>query len=88
MENTRGMAKTLNGKVVSNKMNKTIVVQVSNRHKHEKYNKYVTKFSKFYAHDEKNEAKIGDEVIISSCRPVSKSKRWRLLSITRKVAEL
>jgi small subunit ribosomal protein S17 len=88
MDKTRGLMKTLDGTVVTSKMNKTIVVEVSRKCKHPQYNKYITKFSKYYAHDEKNEAKVGDNVQIASCRPLSKTKRWRLLSVTRKAAEL
>ena len=73
--------KTLTGVVVSNKMQKTIVVHVDRLMKHPRYQKIVKRFNKFKAHDEKNEAKIGDRVIIEETRPLSKDKRWRLVEI-------
>jgi len=85
---TRGLAKYLNGEVISNAMNKTIVVKVSRRVKHPKYGKYLTVSKKYYAHDEKNEAKVGDEVRLISSKPISKTKKWRLINIIRKVEEL
>ncbi|MCK6599182.1 MAG: 30S ribosomal protein S17 [Bdellovibrionaceae bacterium] len=69
------------GEVVSNKMQKTISVSVSRLVKHEKYGKYMKKTSVFKAHDEKNEAKIGDKVLIRESRPLSKLKRWTLVKI-------
>ena len=73
--------KTLTGVVVSNKMQKTIVVHVDRLMKHPRYQKIVKRFNKFKAHDEKNEAKIGDRVIIEETRPLSKDMRWRLVEI-------
>jgi small subunit ribosomal protein S17 len=72
------------GEVVSTKMAKTIVVQVSRRVPHPVYKRIVTKRKKFYAHDEKGEAKIGDVVRIIECRPLSKLKRWTLGEVVRK----
>jgi small subunit ribosomal protein S17 len=72
------------GEVVSDKMDKTIVVQVTRRVRHPRYHKIVTKYKKFYAHDEKNEASVGDQVRISSARPLSKLKRWSLVAIVVK----
>ena len=69
------------GEVVSDKMDKTIVVQVERRFPHPKYHKVVTSYKKFYAHDEKNNAKMGDQVRIEETRPLSKTKRWRLTAI-------
>ena len=69
------------GKVVSNKMTKTIVVAVERRVKHPKYGKFINKTTKFAAHDEINDAKIGDIVRIMETRPLSKTKRWRLVEI-------
>jgi small subunit ribosomal protein S17 len=69
------------GEVVSNKMQKTIVVRVERRFPHPKFRKVVTAFKKFYAHDEKSEAKVGDLVRIQETRPLSRTKRWRLLQI-------
>lgn len=72
------------GEVVSNKMTKTIVVRVERRFPHPKFKKVVTAFKKFYAHDEKGEAKIGDRVRIEETRPLSKLKRWRLVEVVER----
>ncbi|MCD6338225.1 MAG: 30S ribosomal protein S17 [Verrucomicrobia bacterium] len=72
------------GVVVSDKMQKTIVVRVERRVKHPLYKKVVRKFKKFHAHDEKEEAKAGDVVRIVECRPLSKTKCWRLAQIVRR----
>jgi small subunit ribosomal protein S17 len=72
------------GVVTSNKMEKTITVKVERRFKHEKYGKFVTKSKKFHAHDENQECNIGDTVKIMECRPLSKTKRWRLVSVIEK----
>jgi small subunit ribosomal protein S17 len=69
------------GEVISNKMAKTIVVSVERRFAHTKFKKVVTGYKKFYAHDEKQEAKVGDRVRIEETRPLSKTKRWRLVSV-------
>lgn len=69
------------GKVISNKMDKTIVVQVERKVKHPLYGKYVRRFSKMYAHDAENICKIGDMVQITMCRPLSKSKHWMLVQV-------
>jgi small subunit ribosomal protein S17 len=74
------------GEVVSTKMTKTIVVQVSRRVPHPLYRRIVTKHKKFYAHDEQGEARVGDVVRIIECRPMSKLKRWRLGDIVRRSA--
>lgn len=76
--------KTRTGKVSSNKMEKTITVTVVRKLKHPKYGKFVKKSKKFHAHDETNEAQIGDLVRIVETRPLSKSKRWRLVEIIEK----
>ena len=76
--------RTLVGRVVSNKMQKSITVAVDRKVKHPIYGKFVHKTTKFMAHDEKNEAGIGDTVRISETRPLSKSKRWRLVEIIEK----
>src|SRR5262249_56269534 len=78
---SRGNRKERLGKVISNKMTKTIVVQVERRFPHPKFKKVVTGYSKFYAHDEKAEANIGDVVLIEETRPLSKLKRWRLTKV-------
>lgn len=69
------------GKVVSNKMNKSITVLVEGKVKHPIYGKFVNKSKKFVAHDEKDECNVGDTVRIMECRPLSKRKRWRLINI-------
>ena len=76
------------GSVVSNKMEKTIVVEVTRRVQHPVYKRVVQKRKKFYAHDEKREANIGDVVRIIECRPLSKLKRWQLGEIIRKAVQL
>ncbi len=81
---TRNNRKTRTGKVVSNKMQKGIVVAVERRVAHPLYKKYYKRTTKFYAHDEKNEAGIGDTVLIMETRPISKLKRWRLVEIVAK----
>lgn len=78
---TRNKRKIRIGKVTSNKMDKTIVVEVERRVKHKLYKKYINRRSKFKAHDEKNECKIGDRVKIMETRPLSKEKCWRLVKI-------
>lgn len=81
----RNLRKEKTGVVVSNKMDKTIIVQVERRVKHPKYGKFVKKTSKFSAHDDKNDCNIGDMVRISETRPLSKTKCWRLVEITERV---
>ena len=80
----RGHRKERVGEVVSNKMTKTIVVRVERRFPHPRYKKVVTAYSKFYAHDEKSEAKVGDTVRIEETRPLSKLKCWRLVAVVEK----
>ena len=75
------------GEVVSNKMAKTIVVRVERRFPHPQYKKIVTAYKKFYAHDEKAEAKVGDTVRIQETRPLSKLKRWQLIEVVERNAE-
>jgi len=77
----RGQRKLLRGKVVSNKMDKTITVQVERVKRHPLYHKTLRVRRKFHAHDEANEARIGDMVEIASTRPLSKLKRWRLVQV-------
>lgn len=74
----------LTGVVTSDKMDKTIVIQVMRLTKHPKYKKVIKRFSSFKAHDEKNIAKTGDTVKIIESRPLSKDKRWRLLEVVKK----
>ncbi len=77
----RNLRKERIGVVVSNKMDKTIVIAVKTKMKHPMYGKFVNKTSKFYAHDEQNTCGIGDTVRIMETRPLSKSKNWRLVEI-------
>ncbi|CCY04867.1 MAG: 30S ribosomal protein S17 [Eubacteriales bacterium] len=84
MENTRNLRKSRVGVVVSDKMDKTIVVAIEHRVKHPLYKKIVTHTKKFKAHDELNEARVGDKVEIAETRPLSKDKCWRLVSIIEK----
>ena len=80
---TRGIRKERKGVVISKSGDKSIVVEVKTRKRHVKYGKVVTQQRKFHAHDEKNEAKVGDTVTIIETRPLSKLKRWRLGSIAK-----
>ncbi len=87
MENTvlnRNSRKVIVGKVVSNKMQKTIVVAVERKVKHPMYGKFIKMTSKFKAHDEKNECGINDIVMLMETRPLSREKRWRLVEIIEK----
>ncbi len=86
--NERGTPKTRVGVVTSNKMQKTVVVQVERRVRHGKYGKIITIRKKFKAHDEKNDCKIGDRVRISETRPMSKDKRWRVVATIQKAGEV
>jgi small subunit ribosomal protein S17 len=79
-----GRRREIVGVVVSDKMQKTIVVKVDRRVRHELYKKYVTKSRRFKAHDEKGEAKVGDLVSLVETRPLSRDKRWALQSIVRR----
>lgn len=74
------------GEVIANKMTKTIIVRVERRFPHPRFKKVVTGYKKFYAHDEKNEAKVGDRVRIEETRPLSKTKRWRLVEIVERAS--
>ncbi|MDG2305187.1 MAG: 30S ribosomal protein S17 [Candidatus Binatia bacterium] len=82
-----GLNKYRNGTVTSDKMDKTVVVQVERLVKHPKYKKYVKTRTRFKAHDEKNSCNVGDEVRIIETRPLSKDKRWAVVEVTRKAAE-
>ncbi len=72
------------GEVIANKMAKTIIVRVERRYPHPKFKKVVTGYKKLYAHDEKGEAKVGDRVRLEETRPLSKTKRWRLVEIVER----
>lgn len=83
---SKGRKKVLTGVVVSDKMDKTVVVRVERRVKHPFYKKYVRRHKKYYAHDPKNECKVGDMVEIIESRPLSRLKRWRVLRTVVKAA--
>ncbi len=88
MENTETLKRTLRkertGVVVSNKMDKSIVVAVERKVKHPKYGKFIKMTTRFMAHDEKNECGVGDTVLIAETRPLSKNKNWRLKQVIEK----
>ena len=86
-EAKRGNRKERVGEVVSNKMAKTIVVKVERRFPHAQDKKIVTAYKKLYAHDEKNEAKVGDRVRIEETRPLSKTKCWRLVEVVDRAVQ-
>jgi len=85
MEKDRGLRKTRIGVVLSNKMDKSIVVAVERKVQHKLYKKYFKRTTKFVSHDEANECKVGDKVMIMETRPLSKTKRWRLVEIMERV---
>jgi small subunit ribosomal protein S17 len=76
------------GEVIASKMAKTIIVRVERRFPHPKFKKVITGYKKLYAHDEKSEAKVGDRVRIQETRPISKTKRWRLVEIVERGTEV
>jgi small subunit ribosomal protein S17 len=80
----RGKRKSMVGKVVSDAMDKTVVVSIERLVKHQAYGKYVRRRSRFKVHDEKNECKVGDEIRFMETRPLSKDKRWRFLEFVRR----
>lgn len=82
----RGLRRTQEGYVASNKMNKTVVVSVMTHKKHPAYGKYVRRTKHYMAHDEKNDCQIGDRVLIVETRPLSRHKRWRVQSILERSA--
>ncbi|MGD8698801.1 MAG: 30S ribosomal protein S17 [Gemmatimonadales bacterium] len=81
---SRGQRKVREGAVVSDRMDKTIVVSVERRFAHPLYGKQVKRHKKYYAHDEENTARVGDVVRIMETRPLSKNKRWRLVEVVRR----
>src|ERR1041385_1764358 len=85
-QKAQGRRKEVVGEVVANRMQKTIVVQVTRKKSHPFYGRVIARNKKFYAHDEKNEAHVGDVVRLEETRPLSKLKRWRLKEIGRKTA--
>jgi small subunit ribosomal protein S17 len=88
MAEAEKLVRTLTGKVVSDKMDKSIVVLIERRVKHPVYGKYLTKSSKLKAHDENNECNSGDLVTIAESRPLSKTKSWTLVKIEERAAEI
>lgn len=82
------VVREVTGRVVSNKMDKTITVLVERRVRHSVYKKYITRSSKLHAHDEKNECNEGDVVTITQCRPLSKNKSWNLVRIDEKAVAI
>ncbi len=78
--------RTLTGRVVSNKPNKTVTVAVERKVKHPVYGKFVRRTTKYHVHDENNECNAGDIIVIEECRPISKTKSWRLVSIEERAA--
>ena len=88
MMGVAGTARAVAGRVVSNKMQKTITVVVERRIRHPFYQKYVGRRTKLHAHDENNECGQGDLVLIEECRPLSKTKSWRLVKVLEKAPEV
>ena len=80
----RGRRKTRIGIIASDKMEKTVVVSVTRRYRHPKYKKYIKERMRYKAHDEQNECRVGDRVLIEETRPLSKDKRWRVKEILEK----
>ena len=78
--------RTLTGRVVSNKMNTTIAVEISRLVKHPRYGKYIRRTTKLLAHDETNESRQGDTVTIAECRPLSRNKSWRLVAVVERAS--
>ena len=78
------LQRTLTGTVTSNKMQKSITVLIERRVKHPKYGKFINRSTKLHVHDEKNECGMGDVVTIEQCRPISKTKAWRLVKVINK----
>ena len=86
MNDQAKIKRTLRGKVISNKMDKTIVVLVERKVKHPLYGKYMTRSTKIHAHDEDNSCNIGDTVVVSESRPISKTKSWQLVEVVDRAA--
>ena len=84
MSEEKKVARTVTGRVISDKMHKTITVLVERKVPHPVYGKYVRRSTKLHAHDEQNECKQGDKVMIEQCRPVAKTKAWRLVKVVER----
>ena len=80
----RGMKRQMTGTVISNKADKTVTVLVKRLVKHQMYHKYIRRRTKFAAHDSRNDCQIGDKVLMTETRPISKTKRWRVIKIVEK----
>ena len=83
-EQTTRQARSLQGVVVSDKMDKSVTIQVERKVKHLLYKKYIRRSTKFHAHDENNDCRVGDKVVIEQCRPISKLKSWRLVEVVER----
>ena len=88
MASTETSTRTLQGRVVSDKMDKTITVKIERRVKHPVYGKYITRSSKVHAHDEENKAGMGDIVLVAESRPMSKSKSWILVDVVETATQI
>lgn len=88
MSGAEKRTRVVTGKVVSNKMDKTITVLLERRVKHPVYGKYITRSSKIHAHDENNQCSIGDTVTVAETRPISRSKSWKLLEVVSSAAQV
>lgn len=86
MSEQQATNRTLTGRVVSDKMDKTITVLIERQVKHALYGKFIKRSTKVHAHDESNECKAGDTVVVEQCRPLSKSKTWRLVKVVEKAS--
>ena len=85
---TPEVRRTKRGRVVSNKMDKTVTVLLERQLKHPMYGKYLTRSSKVHAHDEANDCRMGDMVDITECRPISKNKNWRVVNVVERAEEI
>ena len=88
MATTETGTRTLQGRVVSDKMDKTVTVKIERRVKHPVYGKYITRSSKVHAHDEENKASLGDTVVVAESRPFSQSKSWKLVEIVETATQI
>ena len=88
MASAEKRTRVVTGKVVSNKMDKTITVMIERRVKHAVYGKYITRSSKVHAHDENNQCGIGDTVVVAETRPISKSKSWKLMEVVESAVQV
>lgn len=88
MNERQAIIRTFEGKVISDKMNKSIVVLVERRVQHPKYGKFVKRSTKIHAHDSENQCRVGDIVVIKECKPISKTKAWELLEIKQRFEKI